>query len=219
MCSTNYLGINLMKAIEPDAIVSDLPLECQAILFPSDRRYLVEEFKLEVVWPESDKEGKGLVSKMFPNLKRTVSDIKEEIIERVIEGINDGKKSKCDKESPEERNLLSDSLDLNEEASYDDILGALDVKVEGMQEMNRRIESKMETTLEAVDEKLNKMETKLEEKIETKFKTLEEKMETLEKKIERKFEVTDRKMDEMKNMIAQLLEQMAKQSVTETEEQ
>ena len=77
MCSTNYLAINLIKAIEPAAIVSDLPSECQAILFPSDRRYLMAEFKLEVDWPDKPIGGQGLMT----NLLTYMENMKEEIMQ------------------------------------------------------------------------------------------------------------------------------------------
>jgi hypothetical protein len=222
MCASNYLGINIIKAIEPAAIVSDLPSECQTILFPSDQRYLMEKFRLEVEWPESDDEGVGLITKLFPNIKQQISEMKDEIIKGTIEGINNGKNSKCDKESPDERNLLgededkeADYLDLNEE----DILSIVERVVKEQMDQTTNVVDELKGSidkLEALDmkaeERMQEMNERLENKMETKLEIemTDEKLdidnkealkETLKKKMETKVDMTDEKLKTLEKKI------------------
>lgn len=155
---------------------------------------------------------------MMTKLLTYMESMKEEIMQ------DKKKKAKCDKESLEERNLLAedddegeaDSLDLNEEASYDDILSIVEMVVKEQMDHITNVVDELKGSMEKL-EALDVKETKLE-----KLETLEKKSEAVDTKLktlEEKLEVADQKMDEMKNMIAQLLEQVAKQSsVTETDE-
>ena len=216
----------------PDSDEETVRLGLISRLFPNLKTKILEYIDLMT---------QNITETLEESISGYIHEAKREIIEN-MQGRNGGK-AKCNKESSQDQeNIFLDEeadrrrRDLEEDdilslgvavavkekmdelkESMEQIEALVKMEVKALiqeQEMNERLEEKIENKFEAADadEKFEVLEKKMENKFEAadeKFEVLEKKMENkfemLEKKMERKFDVVDEKMDEIKSMIARLL--------------